>query len=49
MEETVTRLRAIPVLVLLLTAGALVVACETTRSSGGANDDFRFVNSRHDP
>ena len=48
MEEIVTRLRAIPVLVLLLVAGALVVACETTRS-GGANDDFRFIDTRHDP
>jgi predicted small secreted protein len=47
MEETVTRLRAIPVLVLLLTAGALVTACKTT--DGGAPDSFRSIDSRHDP
>jgi hypothetical protein len=48
MEETVPRLRAISVLFLLLAAGALTTACETTRS-GDSGDDFRFVNSRRDP
>jgi hypothetical protein len=48
MEETVPRLRAISVLILLLAAGALTTACETTRS-GDPGDDFRFVNSRRDP
>jgi len=48
MEETVSRLRAILVLFLLLAAGALTTACETTRS-GDTGDEFRFVNSRHDP
>jgi predicted small secreted protein len=48
MEETVPRLRAISVLFLLLAAGALTTACETTRS-GGSGDDYRFVNSRRDP
>ncbi len=43
-----SRPRAILVLFLLLTAGALVMACETTRS-GGSGDDFRFINSRGDP
>ena len=48
MEETVSRLRAISVLFLLLAAGALTTACETARS-GDSGDDFRFVDSRRDP
>jgi hypothetical protein len=43
-----SRPRAILVLFLLLTAGALVTACETT-SGGGSADSFRFVDSRGDP
>jgi predicted small secreted protein len=46
-EENVTRLRAIAVVVLLLTAGALVTACKTTGT--GSGDSFRSIDSRRDP
>jgi hypothetical protein len=43
-----SRLRAILVLFLLLTAGTLITACDSTRNAA-SSDDFRYVDTRRDP